>query len=112
MTNGRPKFQILCRVARPDRISRIYSDDWDNNLGAWTEEAAELIAAINESQGDDEHFKLVGEARWVWLRIGSTGRCEIQPEQFKGAREVTMMRVHIIRRKKARPIARAPEPKG
>lgn len=46
-------FLPLFRVGITTRITRIYSDGWDENIGAWQEEVAEVFNELCRFYGDD-----------------------------------------------------------
>lgn len=88
-------FGVLIRSGRADvRITRIYSRGHDNNLPAWEEEVADLLQDICRAFRDPGDCKLVGEAKWLYMRFTKSNRAVIKPEPFAGAEAVTMQRVH------------------
>lgn len=84
------------------KICRLYTNGWDNNLDAWTDEMSENFASIcKHFEDDDTECRLHGEAKLVWIRNSSRSNIvRIELEQFAGARQVTMIRVHRKRGKK------------
>lgn len=89
-------------------ISRIYSLGWDNNIGAWQEEVEESFADIcREHRDDPDKCMLVGEARWLWMRFSASNLATVKPDEFKGAQQVTMIRVHRRRTPKMKANAQA-----
>lgn len=93
-------FHALFRIGIDYRITRIYSEGWDSNIAAWQEEVEEHFDAICRYYGDDpKSCKLVGEAKWVWMRFSAKMVAKISEQEFKGASQVTMIRVHRVRGK-------------
>ena len=94
----------LVRAGMTNRITRIYSPGWDANIGAWLEEVQEVFDEFCRFNGDDpQSCQIVGEPKWVWLRFSESGRATINEQEFRGAEQVTMIRVHRIRGKKVQP---------
>lgn len=88
-------FDVLIRPGRDDiRIARVFSLGHDNNLPAWEEEAAERLQEICSHFDDPGDCRLVGEAKWLYMRITKSNRAVIKPDPFDGAEAVTMQRVH------------------
>ena len=86
-----------------NRICSIYVECVDPNPLAWREEVEENFRSICLHFGDNpDECRIVGEARWMWLRIGKTNRATVREEQFKDAKQVTIIRVHRKRGKKTR----------
>lgn len=93
-------LRALFRIGKAKRITRIYSEGWDANLGAWHEEVQEVFDELCRFFGDDpKACRLVGESKWVWLRFSESGRATINEQEFRGAARVTMIRVHRVRKK-------------
>lgn len=88
-------FRTLIRPSRDDtRICRIYSAVHDTNLAAWEEDVAEKLANICLHFGDPGDCKLVGEAKWLYMRFTKSNRAIIKEFEFEGAEKITMIRVH------------------
>jgi len=93
------QFNALFRIGKDRqltaRIVRIYSEGWDNNLGAWTEEVTEVFDELCRFYGDDPGAcRIVGDARWLWMRFSRNMVATVKAEQFNGSKQVTMVRVH------------------
>ncbi len=88
-------FRILIRPSSDDvRICRVFSDGHDSNLPAWEEEAAEKLSDICFNAGDRGDCHLVGEAKWLYMRLTKSNRAIIKEFEFEGAEKITMQRVH------------------
>lgn len=97
------QLKALYRVTEEVRICRIYSDGWDSNIAAWEEEVREAFDEFCEFVGDDpKACEIVGEAKWVWMKFTKSRRAQISLEEFPGASQVTMIRVHRKRGKRER----------
>ena len=80
---------------KTNRICRLFSNGWDPNLAAWTEEIQENFAEICEHFGDNAaECQLRGEAKWMWIRFSKSRIARIEETEFDGAEKVTMIRVH------------------
>lgn len=96
------ELSALVRTGMTNRITRIYSTGWDQNIGAWREEVEEVFEEFCRHSGDDPAAcQLVGEAKWVWLRFSGSGRAMINEQEFRGAEKATMIRVHRKRGKRS-----------
>lgn len=88
-------FRILIRPSRDDvRICRIFSAGHDANLPAWEEEVTEHLADICFNFGDRGDCKVVGEAKWLYMRFTKGNRAIIKDFEFEGSEKITMIRVH------------------
>ncbi len=88
-------FRILINANRDNvRISRIYSLGHDNNLLAWEEEVSDKLQDICFYLGDPGNCHLVGEAKWLYMRLTKSNRAIIKDFAFDGAEKITMQRVH------------------
>lgn len=90
----------LFRIGEVNRVTRLYSEGWDANIAAWQEEVEEHFEEIIRYYGDEpKSCRLVGEAKWVWMRFSINRVAKISEQEFKGASQVTMIRVHRVRGK-------------
>jgi hypothetical protein len=98
----RALFRIDRAGSVTKRICRIYSPGWDTNIDGWAEEVAEAFESFCRFHGDDPAAcKLVGEAKWVWMRFSKSMAATVKEDEFAGAERVTMFRVHRVRGKGA-----------
>ena len=71
-------------------VTRIYAEGHDHNLPAWEEEITEdFDDIIRHFEDDPERCKLVGEARWLWMRITKSNFAQIKNREKRGFEPVT-----------------------